>query len=94
MTAQDPAESRLASYTPGGGLNQIVSWMAAVFQMNQRWYAVSTIYYHRLMDDAANSPTVTQRGALIGSHTALGPHTPFADRILIRRWRPDAEPVH
>jgi outer membrane scaffolding protein for murein synthesis (MipA/OmpV family) len=62
VTAQDSTRSGLPAYTPGGGLNQITSWIAAIYQINPNWYAGALIYYQRLMDDAANSPIVTQRG--------------------------------
>ncbi|MEM5388522.1 MipA/OmpV family protein [Paraburkholderia phymatum] len=62
VTAQDAAKSGLPAYTPGGGLNQITSWVAAIYQISPSWYAGAMVYYQRLMDDAANSPIVTQRG--------------------------------
>ena len=43
-------------------MNQVTSWIAAIYQISPSWYAGAMVYYQRLMDDAANSPIVTQRG--------------------------------
>ncbi|WP_168788408.1 MipA/OmpV family protein [Paraburkholderia aromaticivorans] len=63
VTAQDSAKSGLSAYTPGSGLNQLTSWIAAIYQISPSWYAGAMVYYQRLMDEAANSPIVSQRGS-------------------------------
>jgi outer membrane scaffolding protein for murein synthesis (MipA/OmpV family) len=62
VTAEDAAKSGLPMYTPGGGLNQVTGWLAAIYQINPSWYAGAMIYYQRISGDAAASPIVTQRG--------------------------------
>lgn len=62
VTAEDAAKSGLPAFTPGGGLNQVTGWLAAIYQISPSWYAGAMVYYQRISGDAAASPIVTQRG--------------------------------
>ncbi|WP_250519070.1 MipA/OmpV family protein [Caballeronia sp. ATUFL_M1_KS5A] len=62
VTADDSARSGLPQYSPGGGLEQITSWLAAIYQFNKTWYGGAMVYYQRITGAAADSPIVTQRG--------------------------------
>lgn len=63
VTEQDSVRSGLPSYNPSGGLEQITGWLAAIYQVDQHWFAGAMVYCQRISGSAANSPIVTQRGA-------------------------------
>ncbi len=62
VTAADSAASGLPIYSPGGGLQQVTGWLAAIYQIDRHWYAGAMIYMQRITGSAADSPIVTQRG--------------------------------
>lgn len=62
VTPADSARSGLRAFHPNGGLQQVTSWAAAVYQLDKNWYGGAMIYYQRLTGSAADSPIVTQRG--------------------------------
>jgi outer membrane protein len=62
VTAEDAGRSGLPAFSPSGGLEQITSWGAAIYQFNRNWFGGAMIYYQRLTGSAADSPIVTQRG--------------------------------
>ncbi|BCQ28528.1 hypothetical protein NK8_67180 (plasmid) [Caballeronia sp. NK8] len=52
----------LPVFKPEGGLNQLVGWIAGIYQPSPKWYAGAMVYYQRLMGESAASPIVAQRG--------------------------------
>ncbi|MDE1178998.1 MipA/OmpV family protein [Paraburkholderia sp.] len=62
VTADDSARSGLPAFSPGGGLEQVTSWLALVYRIDRSWFGGAMIYYQRLTGAAADSPIVSQRG--------------------------------
>jgi MipA family protein len=62
VTAEDSNRSGLAAYSPSGGLEQVTSWLAAIYQFDRHWFGGAMVYYQRITGSAADSPIVTQRG--------------------------------
>jgi outer membrane protein len=62
VTKGDSAASGLPQYQPGGGLQQVYGWFGTLVQVTPNWYTGAMIFDQYLMNDAADSPIVQQRG--------------------------------
>jgi outer membrane protein len=62
VTAADSAASGLAEYQPGGGLQQIYGWIGALVQVTPNWYAGALVFNQHMMNVAADSPIIRERG--------------------------------
>ncbi|MEO0410446.1 MAG: MipA/OmpV family protein [Pseudomonadota bacterium] len=63
ITAAQSEASGLDQYNANSGLRDIGATGIARYQISPKWSVTSLVNYARLLDDAANSPIVTERGS-------------------------------
>lgn len=63
VTAAGATASGLAPYQPDSGVESIGLSVSARYQLNNRWGVALLASYDRLMDQAADTPIVTQEGS-------------------------------
>jgi outer membrane protein len=63
VTPADSLASGLPIYAPGGGMRDVRAWIAALIPLNPRWHLVASGMYSRLVDNAADSPLVSEEGS-------------------------------
>src|SRR5204862_1184059 len=54
--------SGLPAYAPGAGFRDAYTWTAIMWPLGKHWALGAAFYYQRLLDGAANSPIVRERG--------------------------------
>lgn len=62
VTPAGSAASGLPVYTAGSGMKNWYVWPALIWQFDKNWAAGVGAFYQRLINDATDSPVVSQRG--------------------------------
>jgi outer membrane protein len=62
VTPQGAAASGLPVFEPGSGVKSAYAWPAVIVRLSDRWVGGAGVFYQRLLNDAADSPIVDQRG--------------------------------
>ena len=63
ISAEESADSGLAAFDPGGGLYEAGVVFGARYLINDDWGVEGSAGWGRLMNDAADSPIVTEGGS-------------------------------
>jgi outer membrane protein len=63
VTPLDALNSGLPVYRAGAGLRDARAWVAGVLHLSPQWHLAGGALFARLLDDAADSPLVTERGS-------------------------------
>jgi len=63
VSAGDAAKSGLSQFKAGSGLRDIRIPLMAIFSFSPNWHMAGGVIYSRLLNDAADSPVVDDRGS-------------------------------
>jgi MipA family protein len=63
VTPAGSAASGLDAYSPGAGMKSIYAYPAVIWQFHPSWAAGAGLFYQRLVEGAADSPIVKDRGS-------------------------------
>lgn len=63
VTPQDTMTSGLRAYSAGDGFRDNRGWVGTIINLTSDWHILTSIMYSRLMDEAGDSPIVSDRGS-------------------------------
>ena len=63
VTPADSQASGLATFQPDAGFRDVRGWLVALVHLSTRWTVGAGLGYSYLVDDAAESPIVSERGS-------------------------------
>ena len=63
VTAADSQASGLAPFQPDAGIRDVRGWLVALVHLSARWTVGAGVGYSYLVEDAAQSPIVSERGS-------------------------------
>lgn len=72
VDAADAAATGLPQFSPSGGVNDVRLNLGALFYLSREWLLAAGLQYRRLLDDAADSPIVDDRGSANQVYVGVG----------------------
>lgn len=63
VSSEDSRRSGLPIFTADSGVRDLRGWVTGMFHFNVNWHLAGGVMYSRLVEDASDSPIVSERGS-------------------------------